>query len=35
MHSLGQYVVEEVMDGGTVQLVKLNGEPFPVKVNGN
>ena len=35
MHWLGPYVVKEVMDGGAVQLVKLNGEPFPGKVNGS
>lgn len=35
MHWLGPYVVKEVTDGGAVQLVKLNGEPFPGKVNGN
>ena len=34
MHWLGPYVVKEVTDGGTVQLVKLNVEPFPGKVNG-
>ena len=27
-------MVKEVTDRGTVQLVKLNGEPFPGKVNG-
>ena len=35
MHWLGPYVVKEVIDRGAVQLVKLNGEPFPGKVNGN
>jgi len=35
MHWLGPYVVKEVTDGGAVQLVKLNGEPFPGKVNDN
>jgi len=34
MHWLGPYVVKEVTDGDAVQLVKLNGEPFPGKVNG-
>lgn len=33
MHSLGPYVVKEVTNRGEVQLVKLNGEPFPGKVN--
>jgi len=28
MHWLGPYVVKEIMDGGTVQLMKLNGEVF-------
>lgn len=35
MHWLGPYVVKEVIDEGVVQLVKLNGEPFPGKVNGS
>lgn len=35
MHCLGPYVVKVVTDGGAVQLVKLSGEPFPKKVNGN
>ena len=35
MHWLGPYVVKEVTDEGTVQLVKLNGEPFPRRVNGS
>ncbi len=35
MHCLGPYVIKEVTDKGVVQLVKLNGEPFPGKVNGN
>ena len=35
MYWLGPYVVKEVIDGGMVQLVKLNGEPFPSKVNGS
>ena len=33
MHWLGPYVVKEVTYGGVVQLGKLNGEPFPSKVN--
>ena len=28
MHWLGPYVIKEITDGGTVQLVKLNGDPF-------
>ena len=35
MHWLGPYVIKEITDGGVVKLVKLNGEPFPGKVNGN
>eukprot|EP00253_Pinus_taeda_P032299 PITA_32299 len=35
MHWLGQCVIKEITDGGTVQLVKLNGELFPGKVNGS
>lgn len=35
MHWLGPYVAKEVTDGGVVQLVKLNGEPFSSKVNGS
>jgi len=35
MHSLGPYVIKDITYGGVVQLVKLNGERFPGKVNGN
>jgi len=35
MHWLGPYVVKEVIDGGEVQLVKLNGDPFTGKINGS
>eukprot|EP00253_Pinus_taeda_P031459 PITA_31459 len=35
MHWLGPYVIEEVTDGGAVQLAKLNGDPFPRRVNGS
>jgi len=35
MHWLGPYVIKEITDGGGVQLVKLNGEPFPGQVNGS
>ena len=35
MHWLGPYVIKEITDGGVVQLVKLNGELFPGKVNGS
>lgn len=35
MNWLGPYVIEEITDGGPVQLVKLNGDPFLGKVNGS
>ena len=35
MHCLGPYVIKEITDGGVVHLVKLNGDPFPGKVNGS
>lgn len=35
MHWLGPYVIKEINDGEVVQLVKLNGDPFPGKVNGS
>ena len=35
MHWLGPYVIKEIIDGGAVHLVKLNGEPFPGRVNGS
>jgi len=35
MRWLGSSVIKEITDGGAVQLVKLNGEPFPGKVNGS
>ena len=35
MHWLGCYIVKEVIDGGVVQLGKLNGELFPGRVNGS
>lgn len=35
MHWLGPYVVQEVTDGGAVQLAKLNGEPFLGRLNGS
>jgi len=35
MNWLGPYMVKEVIDGGTIQLVKLNGKPFRGKVNGS
>lgn len=35
MHWLGPYVVKEVTYGSVVQLVKLNGEPLPERVNGS
>ena len=33
IHWLGPFGVKEVTNGGATQLVKLNGEPFPSKVN--
>lgn len=33
MHKLKPYVFKEIMDGGTVQLAKMDGEPLPRKVN--
>lgn len=35
MHCLGPYVIKEITDGGAIQLVKLNEEPFPGNVNGS
>jgi len=35
MHWLGPYVIKDITDGGVVQLMKLNRDPFPGKVNGN
>jgi len=35
MHWLGPYVIKEIIDGGVVQLMKLNGDPFLGKVNGS
>lgn len=35
MHWLGPYVIKEITNGGVVQLVKLNGDPFSGKVNGS
>ena len=34
MHCIGPYIVKEIIDGGVVQLSKLNGDPFSGKVNG-
>ena len=33
MHWLRPYAIKEITDGGAVQLVKLNGDPFPRKIN--
>eukprot|EP00253_Pinus_taeda_P021031 PITA_21031 len=33
MHWLGPYVNKEINDGGAIQLVKLNGDTFPGRVN--
>lgn len=35
MKWLGLYVIKEITDGGAIQLVKLNGEPFLGRVNGS
>lgn len=35
MHWLWPYVIKEITDEGVIQLVKLNGDPFLGKVNGN
>lgn len=35
MNWLGPYIIKELTDGVTIQLVKLNGDPFPGKVNGS
>jgi len=35
MHCLGLYIIKGITNRGVVQLVKLNGEPFPGKVNGS
>ena len=34
-HWKGPYIVQKVIDGGAVQLAKLNGEIFPSMVNGS
>lgn len=33
MHWLGSYVIKAITDGGIAWLAKLNGEPFPGKLN--
>lgn len=35
MHFMGPYIIKEIKDGGTVQLMKLNAEIFPGKINGS
>lgn len=35
MQCLRQYIIKEITDGGAVQLVKLNGDPFLGKVSGS
>jgi len=35
MHWMGPYIVKDIMDGGIVQLAKLNGELFPRRINGS
>ena len=34
-HWKGSYIVQKVIDGGVVQLAKLNGEILPSMVNGS
>ena len=34
-HWKGPYIVQKFIDGGAVQLVKLNGEILPSMVNGS
>lgn len=31
----GPYIFKEIIDGGVVQLMKLNGEPFSGRFNGS
>jgi len=35
MQWLGLYIIKEITEGGAVQWVKLNGEPFPGNMNGS
>lgn len=35
MCCLGPYIIKEIMDGGAVQLVNLNGELFLGRINGS
>lgn len=35
MHWLRPYVINDILDGGIVQLAKLNGEVFPGIINGS
>ena len=35
MHWLGPYQIQQVTDGGAIQLSKLNGEVLPTLINGN
>ena len=35
MHWMGPYVIEEITNGGAVELAKLNGDPFLGRVNGS
>jgi len=34
MHWLGPYIIKEIIKGGGVHLMKLNGELFLGKING-
>ena len=35
MHCLGPYIVKDIINGGVIQLVKLNGKLFPGRINGS
>jgi len=35
MHWMGPYIIKDILDGGTVQLTKLNGEIFLGRINGS
>jgi len=35
MHWLGPYVIKQIIDGGTIELEKLNGELIQGRVNGS
>ena len=35
MHWLGPYVIKDILNGVPVQLMKMNGEVFPSRINGS